>query len=404
SDVLCLCFYLCLFFFFSSRRRHTRFSRDWSSDVCSSDLEALLEFLSNLVVVVDKRNKKLSEFAAAFEGESAERLVALDKFMGCCPTEYDIGQYVIQGKVEHRVEAIINGGVAHHNGCLRADVTVIHFVRPYELAKQKEVLLAQLPRVFTNLRTKVADVFFRHVFDGIEAEAVDVCFADPVAMNQRHELLDVECLGRLIVAEGLHAMEVAFTRFRVAVEVSYLSLAPVQVGISQLAGLWFVVVAPIAEGKNRTIVIIVVIALGVAPHVSCVMQDDVEDYPHVAFMSFIYQFGEILFGAEPRVNPCEVYDVVAVVRFRVVFEYRTQPERGTPEVFDVVEVFRDALYGATTGAVELFGIAKALLFPPSRSRHAIVVIVEPVDHKEVNKFLAPVSGAIGPVLFPGLGG
>src|SRR6266550_6981533 len=28
------------FFFFSSRRRHTRCSRDWSSDVCSSDLSA----------------------------------------------------------------------------------------------------------------------------------------------------------------------------------------------------------------------------------------------------------------------------------------------------------------------------------------------------------------------------
>src|SRR5690606_39791973 len=27
--------------FFSSRRRHTRFSRDWSSDVCSSDLVTL---------------------------------------------------------------------------------------------------------------------------------------------------------------------------------------------------------------------------------------------------------------------------------------------------------------------------------------------------------------------------
>src|SRR5256884_4934460 len=27
-------------FFFSSRRRHTRCSRDWSSDVCSSDLDA----------------------------------------------------------------------------------------------------------------------------------------------------------------------------------------------------------------------------------------------------------------------------------------------------------------------------------------------------------------------------
>src|SRR5699024_11864441 len=30
------------FFFFSSRRRHTRSKRDWSSDVCSSDLPAHL--------------------------------------------------------------------------------------------------------------------------------------------------------------------------------------------------------------------------------------------------------------------------------------------------------------------------------------------------------------------------
>src|SRR3712207_6973605 len=30
-----------VFCFFSSRRRHTRYWRDWSSDVCSSDLEQL---------------------------------------------------------------------------------------------------------------------------------------------------------------------------------------------------------------------------------------------------------------------------------------------------------------------------------------------------------------------------
>src|SRR5256884_1467662 len=35
------------FFFFSSRRRHTRCSRDWSSDVCSSDLWLLLPWLAN---------------------------------------------------------------------------------------------------------------------------------------------------------------------------------------------------------------------------------------------------------------------------------------------------------------------------------------------------------------------
>src|SRR5690606_40986124 len=48
---LFLCFLIALFsrwdifflyFFFSSRRRHTRFSRDWSSDVCSSDLDPQL--------------------------------------------------------------------------------------------------------------------------------------------------------------------------------------------------------------------------------------------------------------------------------------------------------------------------------------------------------------------------
>src|SRR5690349_22986752 len=38
--MFCLCSYFLLFFFFffSSRRRHTRSLRDWSSDVCSSDL------------------------------------------------------------------------------------------------------------------------------------------------------------------------------------------------------------------------------------------------------------------------------------------------------------------------------------------------------------------------------
>src|SRR2546430_5833001 len=35
----------CVFFFFSSRRRHTRFDCDWSSDVCSSDLRGTVHRL-----------------------------------------------------------------------------------------------------------------------------------------------------------------------------------------------------------------------------------------------------------------------------------------------------------------------------------------------------------------------
>src|SRR5690606_40430506 len=37
---------IALTFFFSSRRRHTRFSRDWSSDVCSSDLDGIFTALA----------------------------------------------------------------------------------------------------------------------------------------------------------------------------------------------------------------------------------------------------------------------------------------------------------------------------------------------------------------------
>src|SRR5207245_5175065 len=43
----CGCYYLLIIFFFSSRRRHTRCYRDWSSDVCSSDLRVFLNSSSS---------------------------------------------------------------------------------------------------------------------------------------------------------------------------------------------------------------------------------------------------------------------------------------------------------------------------------------------------------------------
>src|SRR5690606_16969715 len=44
------------FFFFSSRRRHTRFSRDWSSDVCSSDLTPNMLKINNLHASIGDRD------------------------------------------------------------------------------------------------------------------------------------------------------------------------------------------------------------------------------------------------------------------------------------------------------------------------------------------------------------
>src|SRR5690625_492870 len=55
-------FFICFFFFFSSRRRHTRWPRDWSSDVCSSDLEITHGFVKDInehLSIGDKVNVKI---------------------------------------------------------------------------------------------------------------------------------------------------------------------------------------------------------------------------------------------------------------------------------------------------------------------------------------------------------
>src|SRR5207249_6586123 len=55
-------------FFFSSRRRHTRSKRDWSSDVCSSDLVKLEDLGRAKKVTIDKDNTTIIEGA----GKSAD--------------------------------------------------------------------------------------------------------------------------------------------------------------------------------------------------------------------------------------------------------------------------------------------------------------------------------------------
>src|SRR2546430_11178297 len=72
------CGYNCLLcFFFSSRRRHTRFDCDWSSDVCSSDL--LAHGLAYDVTVIDDRPEFASQerFPAGVEVVRADMVEAL---------------------------------------------------------------------------------------------------------------------------------------------------------------------------------------------------------------------------------------------------------------------------------------------------------------------------------------
>src|SRR2546428_4557407 len=72
---------LVCFFFFSSRRRHTRSDRDWSSDVCSSDLldeamekvasEAGRSFDPRVVEVLQERYVELERKAQSYNAEAS---------------------------------------------------------------------------------------------------------------------------------------------------------------------------------------------------------------------------------------------------------------------------------------------------------------------------------------------
>src|SRR2546430_13237112 len=57
-------------FFFSSRRRHTRFDCDWSSDVCSSDL-----YKSSIgpVPLDELLQSEIEKFSAVYSGKKRDR-------------------------------------------------------------------------------------------------------------------------------------------------------------------------------------------------------------------------------------------------------------------------------------------------------------------------------------------
>src|SRR5256886_12180157 len=88
---------ICRMFFFSSRRRHTRFDCDWSSDVCSSDLafkhrpahsaamaDAAMNRLDVLVVwSIDRWGRSLVELLSSVE-KLTDRGVAFEIGRASC--------------------------------------------------------------------------------------------------------------------------------------------------------------------------------------------------------------------------------------------------------------------------------------------------------------------------------
>src|SRR6266704_6586150 len=73
-----------IFFFFSSRRRHTRSKRDWSSDVCSSDLADVVDVeVLELDSVACAASYVWSEYVVAGDGEGLDRRIPLIRDLPC---------------------------------------------------------------------------------------------------------------------------------------------------------------------------------------------------------------------------------------------------------------------------------------------------------------------------------
>src|SRR6476661_5759697 len=74
---------LCIFFF-SSRRRHTRFKCDWSSDVCASDLDELVPSVHGVLELPDLLPYHDVVIVIVPLGENTARMVD-DAFLAAMP-------------------------------------------------------------------------------------------------------------------------------------------------------------------------------------------------------------------------------------------------------------------------------------------------------------------------------
>src|SRR5207237_6704135 len=102
--------YCYLYFFFSSRRRHTRFKCDWSSDVCSSDLAYAYQNGANRIAFIGAGESALP---ALMDDQSRHlfAIVALSPGPLGTLTANDLRGKIGRASCRERVESWVGGGV-----------------------------------------------------------------------------------------------------------------------------------------------------------------------------------------------------------------------------------------------------------------------------------------------------
>src|SRR2546427_11335380 len=96
------------FFFFSSRRRHTRFDCDWSSDVCSSDLR-------HAPLPVLKPNEAMIEEAVQGQQGALGLISSFAPTLQSMPPEFPAGIELVPALADGAIDALNRGDTATHD-------------------------------------------------------------------------------------------------------------------------------------------------------------------------------------------------------------------------------------------------------------------------------------------------
>src|SRR6266436_8517425 len=87
---------LFFFFFFSSIRRHTRCSRDWSSDVCSSDLDLAANCAGQIAATLDEIRRLFPQLVELYDNTASlqDRTASTGVLRGELARQFGAGGYV----------------------------------------------------------------------------------------------------------------------------------------------------------------------------------------------------------------------------------------------------------------------------------------------------------------------
>src|SRR3712207_7691616 len=110
---------LAVFFFFSSRRRHTRYWRDWSSDMCSSDLRREALAAARLV-----HPNVVQVFDFGSDEATGRQYIVMEWVDGpsCAELLRDRGVLPVPEAVDILMQACRGLDYAHRNGVVHRDV------------------------------------------------------------------------------------------------------------------------------------------------------------------------------------------------------------------------------------------------------------------------------------------